>query len=199
MNGGLGVLFDRAGTPMLLADDSRRCLDANPAACELLGLSRSEILERRIDDLLAAETAADVDALWDAFLRVGTQGGKVTLRTRAGYEREGTYSATANIEPGVHLSIFVAHVAEVPTVDEPATHRAKVHGGDSGQTLTPRQREVVTMLALGLTGEQIAERLVLSPETIRIHIRNARARLGARTRPQMIALALQAGELDVGP
>jgi DNA-binding CsgD family transcriptional regulator len=66
-------------------------------------------------------------------------------------------------------------------------------------SLTPREREVLTLLARGLTGAQIAERLSLSPETIRIHVRNARGRLGARTRTHAIALALLRGEIELGP
>jgi PAS domain S-box-containing protein len=193
----LRALFSQTATPMLLVDDSGRYRDANPAACELLGLSRSEVLALRIDDLIAAENAAAVNELWTAFLDDGTQGGKITLRTPAGRECEVTYSATANIVPGIHLSIFVPPGAEEPSLDEVTTLRDEDQNGDQQPTLTARQREVVTMLALGMNGEQIAERLVLSPETIRIHVRNARARFGARTRAHVIALALQAGELDV--
>lgn len=46
------------------------------------------------------------------------------------------------------------------------------------------------MLADGLSGAQIAERLVLSPETVRTHIRNAMTKLGASTRTQAVAIAL---------
>jgi DNA-binding CsgD family transcriptional regulator len=47
-----------------------------------------------------------------------------------------------------------------------------------------------------LTGAEIAERLVVSPETVRMHVRNARARFGARTRAQLIAIAVRAEEID---
>ena len=56
--------------------------------------------------------------------------------------------------------------------------------------LTPREREVVTLLARGLTGEEIAETLSLSSETVRTHLRNAMKAMGARTRAHLIALAL---------
>jgi DNA-binding CsgD family transcriptional regulator len=61
----------------------------------------------------------------------------------------------------------------------------------TGPGLTPREREIVSYLAHGLTGEEIARRLFLSPETVRTHIRNAMERMGARTRPHLIALALR--------
>lgn len=53
------------------------------------------------------------------------------------------------------------------------------------------------MLALGSTGEQIAEKLVLSPDTVRTHIRNARRKLGAANRAHAVALALKHGEISV--
>ena len=62
-------------------------------------------------------------------------------------------------------------------------------------SLSKREREVVDHLAEGLSGAQIAERLVLSPETVRTHIRNAMTKLGASTRSQAVAIALQRGEI----
>jgi DNA-binding CsgD family transcriptional regulator len=58
-------------------------------------------------------------------------------------------------------------------------------------TLTPREREITALLASGLDGREIAEQLVLSPETVRTHIRNAMERSGARTRAHLIAIALR--------
>ena len=54
------------------------------------------------------------------------------------------------------------------------------------------------MLAEGLSGAAIAERLVLSPETIRTHVRNAMDKLGASTRSQAVALALEHGDIGEG-
>lgn len=62
-------------------------------------------------------------------------------------------------------------------------------------SLTAREREIVGLLATGLSGADIAAQLVLSPETVRTHVRNAMAKLGATTRSQAVALALQRGEI----
>jgi DNA-binding CsgD family transcriptional regulator len=56
-----------------------------------------------------------------------------------------------------------------------------------------RELEVVRMLAAGLTGEEIARQLMLSPETVRSHVRNVMGKLGAATRPHLVALAVQDG------
>jgi DNA-binding NarL/FixJ family response regulator len=56
------------------------------------------------------------------------------------------------------------------------------------RVLSPREREILGLLAEGLTGQAIAQRLFLSPETVRTHVRNATTKLGARTRVQAVAL-----------
>jgi DNA-binding CsgD family transcriptional regulator len=65
--------------------------------------------------------------------------------------------------------------------------------------LTGREREILGLLAEGLSGARIADHLVLSPETVRTHVRNAMAKLGASTRSQAIAIALRSHEIDDQP
>ena len=64
--------------------------------------------------------------------------------------------------------------------------------------LTQRESEILTLLARGRSGAQIADELVLSPETVRSHVRNAMSKLGATTRSHAVALALQSGEIGAG-
>jgi DNA-binding CsgD family transcriptional regulator len=63
--------------------------------------------------------------------------------------------------------------------------------------LTPREREVFQLLAEGLTAPQIADRLFLSPATVRTHVQNGIDRLGVSTRVQAVARALAHGEIEV--
>jgi DNA-binding NarL/FixJ family response regulator len=71
----------------------------------------------------------------------------------------------------------------------------KRENGDSAKVLSARETEILGMLARGCTGEDIAQRLVLSPETIRTHVRNAMAKLEARTRTEAVVKALQREEI----
>jgi DNA-binding NarL/FixJ family response regulator len=57
-------------------------------------------------------------------------------------------------------------------------------------TLSPREKQVLDMLAGGLTALSIAKALHLSPETVRTHVANARQKLGAKTRVQAVALSV---------
>jgi DNA-binding NarL/FixJ family response regulator len=63
-------------------------------------------------------------------------------------------------------------------------------------SLSNREREILDLLAQGLTGEQVAERLVLSAETVKTHIRNAMSKLEASTRVHAIAIALREGYIS---
>jgi DNA-binding CsgD family transcriptional regulator len=62
---------------------------------------------------------------------------------------------------------------------------------DKIPTLTQREREVLRLLADGLSNEEIGKRLFISPETVRTHVRKAMAKLEADTRTQAVATALR--------
>jgi DNA-binding NarL/FixJ family response regulator len=64
--------------------------------------------------------------------------------------------------------------------------------------LSKREREIMDLLSHGLTGEDVAERLVLSSETVKTHIRNAMSKLEANTRVHAVAIALREGYIS-GP
>ncbi|MCX3059471.1 response regulator [Streptomyces beihaiensis] len=59
--------------------------------------------------------------------------------------------------------------------------------------LTDRERETVTLVARGLSTEQIADRMVISPLTVKTHIDRAKAKLRARNRVQLVGLAYESG------
>ena len=57
--------------------------------------------------------------------------------------------------------------------------------------LTRREREILRLLADGLTYDRIGRELSISPETVRTHVHNAMRRLEANTRTQAVATALR--------
>jgi DNA-binding NarL/FixJ family response regulator len=59
--------------------------------------------------------------------------------------------------------------------------------------LTNREREVVVLVAHGLSNDEIAERMVLSPMTAKTHVSRAMTKLGARDRAQLVVFAYQSG------
>lgn len=68
--------------------------------------------------------------------------------------------------------------------------------GGSVEALTPREREVLALVARGLTSHRIAKRLGVSLATVRTHVEHARSKLGARSRSQAVARAMALGQLD---
>jgi DNA-binding CsgD family transcriptional regulator len=65
------------------------------------------------------------------------------------------------------------------------------------ERLTPRQRDVFRLLAYGLNAWEIADRLAISPDTVRTHVRNGLVKLGAKSRAQAVAIALTVGEIEL--
>jgi DNA-binding CsgD family transcriptional regulator len=76
-------------------------------------------------------------------------------------------------------------------IPDPRRRRTRV------DNLTPREREILSMLAGGNTVAEIAKELYLSPFTVRTHIRNAKDKLQARTTAHAVAIALDEHALDV--
>jgi DNA-binding NarL/FixJ family response regulator len=59
--------------------------------------------------------------------------------------------------------------------------------------LTAREREILTLVAAGLSNDEIATRLVLSPATAKTHVNRAMVKLGARDRAQLVVIAYSSG------
>jgi DNA-binding NarL/FixJ family response regulator len=90
---------------------------------------------------------------------------------------------------GLLISRFLA-------IAEPADRAGAV---DRLAELTAREREVMAMAAEGATNNKIAERLFLSPLTVRTHIQRAMTKLHARDRAQLVVIAYQTGLVQPVP
>ena len=64
--------------------------------------------------------------------------------------------------------------------------------------LTDREREVLTLVAEGLSNDDIAERLYVSPLTAKTHVNRAMTKLGARDRAQLVVIAYRSGLVRPG-
>jgi DNA-binding NarL/FixJ family response regulator len=67
------------------------------------------------------------------------------------------------------------------------------------EELTAREREVLALVAYGLTNQQIAQRLVVSPATAKTHVSRVMMKLNAHDRAQLVVVAYQSGLVSCGP
>ncbi|MGH3457845.1 response regulator [Aeromicrobium sp.] len=94
----------------------------------------------------------------------------------------------ALLSPGVTRRL----IAEFATRSRPAAPTALL------DPLTEREREIVALVGEGLSNDEIAERLVVSPATAKTHVSRAMTKLHARDRAQLVVLAYETGLVRPG-
>jgi PAS domain S-box-containing protein len=175
--------FPESRVAMLVLDDNAVYTAANDAACRALGRRRDSVVGHELGFSSEPDQRAELRDMWAGFHRSGYVATTWHYRLPGGdvavVETVCTHDAPA---PGQHLALYWPRRPD----------------GDD-RTLSPREEEITRLLARGLTGEQIAKQLYLSPETVRTHVRNAMVRMRAQTRAQLIALAFERGLISAEP
>jgi PAS domain S-box-containing protein len=184
------AIFDTDPDGLLVADDARRYVEGNRAARNFLGLSREELRQHGVGDFASDQMSASVERLWQVLMSRGSVEGLLPLKVADGIERTVHFHARAHVVPGRHVISFRLAPPERQTTG------LVLSEGRTGARLTKREREVLTLLARGANAEEVAVDAVLSPETVRTHVRNAMRKLGARSRPHAVALAVRLREID---
>lgn len=98
------AVFNSALDAMIIANDEGKYIDANPAACDLFGLSKEELIGRNISDF--TPPGINFAEAWRSFLEQGAAKAEFRLLRADRTVRDVEYSATANILPQRHLSIL---------------------------------------------------------------------------------------------
>lgn len=162
----LQALFEHALDAILLADDEMHWVEANPAACTLLGYSREELLRLTVLDLTLEQDRDFTQEIWRAFISDGQQKGDYTLLRRDGTTVAVEYRAVANIVPGLHLAIFhditERRQAEHALRESEARYRSLVEASPDGIVLSDVQGNVtiVNQQAVRLFGYDRAEEMI---------------------------------------
>jgi PAS domain S-box-containing protein len=175
------LVFERTSNPVVLLDEKRTIVEVNDAAVELIGGSRASLIGSSIVASIDPDEREAAGAEWDAFLSSGEYTGTRDLLRADGSRVHVQFAARLAVVGARKLAIYVAM---------PDDAGDALVALDAQLPLTAREREVVTLIALGHETDDIARELHISPETVRSHVRNAMARLGAHTRAQLVAIAI---------
>jgi PAS domain S-box-containing protein len=98
----LRAVFEGTLDALVVTDDEGRYVAANPAAADLFGLSRSELVGRQITDFANEPEAAETQ--WETFLERGEARGEFDIVRADDEHRSVAFAATANVLPGRHLA-----------------------------------------------------------------------------------------------
>jgi DNA-binding NarL/FixJ family response regulator len=163
-------------------------MEAGPDALQTIGqLVAEEQLGVAMLMLTASASAEDV---WSV-LRAGAPG---FLREDADLDELGLGVRTvARGEAFLSRTLTRRLIAEF--VSRPNASR---EGPERLAALTAREREVMALVAAGLSNEEIAQRLICSPATAKTHVSRAMRKLGARDRAQLVGLAYETGLVQTG-
>ena len=154
------------------------------------GIEATRRLRERCPDVrvISLTTYADDESVLGA-LRAGARG--YLTKDASGEEIRSAIltvaAGDAALDPAVQHHV-VAALASTDSLPEPAAAAPELP-----DDLTPREAEVLALIAEGLTNTEIAERLVVSPTTVKSHINHLFAKAGLRDRAQAVTYAYRTG------
>ena len=151
------------------------------------------LVDVRLPDGSGIDLARDL-ALFHPGLRVVMYTGEGEAALVAEALDAGAHGYVLKSGPFDELLDAIALVGDGGAYVDPRIDRSPP-GARAATALSPRERDVLVLMAEGLTAELVAERLGVGVETVRTHVRNAVRKLGARNRVHAIALALDRGEI----
>jgi DNA-binding NarL/FixJ family response regulator len=163
---------------------------------DLSGLDILEVTRRIVDEWQARVkvlvlVTRDTDEWLFATLRAGASG--VLVKNSELIDLVDAVRVVAAdgalLSPGA-IRRLIAEFASQPHPKLPSTEQL--------EDVTPREREVMTLVAAGLSNDEIAQRLVISRATVKTHVSRALRKLDVRDRAQLVAAAYQLGLVRPG-
>jgi PAS domain S-box-containing protein len=182
--------FRRSKNAMVLVDDDRRVVEVNGALLQLLGHRRSDLIGRHVYEFIVDGPQATADE-WRAMLYRAQFTGSLDLMCADGRSVRVEFAGHPEVVTGRQLVLGVILGVSA---------RGRRPPGYSGAPaelarLTPRELEVINLVALGLSGREVAQELQIAHDTVRTHVRNAMTKTEARSRAQLVAKTLGEGML----
>ncbi len=179
--------FKGSRNAMVLLDDGRRYVDVNGAYVAQTGYSRRELIGRPIWEVVVGGPVYSEEE-WQADLARGSFTGEARLLTADGGVVAVQFAAHVEVVTGRRLVLGV-----VLSTSRWGKHFRRDMETKEPEQLSARECEIVRLIADGDSGPEIAQRLHISHDTVRTHVRNAMTKLGARSRAQLVAMSLGEG------
>jgi PAS domain S-box-containing protein len=180
--------FKKSRNPMALVDHTRSVVNVNAALLRLVGYKRDDLIGRPLYEMVAAGPLVSADD-WTSRLAEGEFAGETGVITADGTVVDVQWGATTEVVTGRHLVLFVV----TNTSRWGDRFRRDLTAEAQNAALSRREAEIVHLVALGASGPEIADDLGIAHDTVRTHVRNAMAKLGARSRAHLVAKALGDG------
>ena len=187
-----GAAFRNSSNAMSLVDEDRRHVEVNGALLNLTGCRRDALIGHHIWELVVGGPVFTAEQ-WVTRLAGGDFTGRAQLACADGSRISVQWGAHPVTATGHRLVLFVA----LSTSRWGAHFRRTIDADGDAHSLSPREREIVALVAMGNSGPEIAAQLHISAETVRTHMRNAMAKMGARSRAHLVAKALADGAIEL--
>jgi DNA-binding NarL/FixJ family response regulator len=166
-------------------------MDVRMPVLDGLGATERIVADPRLADVhIVILTTFELDEYVFEALRLGASGFLVKDTEPADLVRgvQAVASGDALLSPGVTRRLIA----------EFATRARKPVPTANLDRLTEREKEVTALVAEGLSNEDIATRLVVSPATAKTHVSRAMVKVGARDRAQLVVMAYESGLVTPG-
>ncbi len=180
--------FKQSKNPMALVDEERCHVDANPAYLRLLGRTRDQVLGRHLWDFVAGGPLL-TPSEWKSALAAHRFHGEAELVCADGRHIGVQWAGATEVATGRRLVLFVA----LSTSRWGGSFRRTMQIDHEPGDLSPRELEIVRLIARGESGPEIAAELHIAHDTVRTHVRNAMKKVGARSRAHLVAKVLGEG------
>jgi len=173
---------------MVLADARRLQVDVNSAYAQLLGRRPSELIGRPLYEFVEGGPLLSPEEWRDLMLK-DEVAGDVGMKLPSGEVVLVHWAGHPELVTGRQLVLFVA----LTTFRSGRHFRRQVEQPENDSVLSDRELEIARLVALGESGPEIADKLHITHNTVRTHVRNAMTKTGARSRAHLVAKAMGQG------
>jgi PAS domain S-box-containing protein len=173
---------------MVLLDDHRRQVEVNGAYLSILGYKRDQLIGRPMWELVVGGPVVSQER-WQELLKQPRFADVAELKCADGTQVRVEFAGHPEVVTGRQLVL----IAALRAVRGRRSFRAEdtpAHTPNELKILTARETEVVRLIALGLSGPEIADELHVAHNTVRTHTQNAMTKMAARSRAHLVARTL---------